>query len=68
MDDRTGLKRPETDIDLMLDTQLDVLYMMKKYKDKPEYQTIKSRLVEICKDLNVMRLKEITEETDDEKI
>jgi hypothetical protein len=56
-------ERPRTPLDDMLDSQMELLYNIQEYKKSTEYSTINMNMVNICKELNAMRIKEITKET-----
>jgi hypothetical protein len=53
-------ERPQTALDAMLDAMMELLYNIQDYKQKPEYKTINMNMVTICKELNNLRIKEIT--------
>jgi len=58
-------ERPQTPLDVMLETQMELLYNIQDFKQKPEYKTINMNMVTICKELNNLRIKEISnDETD----
>ena len=53
-------ERPQTPLDAMLNTQMELLYNIQDFKQRPEYKTINMNMVTICKELNNLRIKEIT--------
>jgi hypothetical protein len=55
-------ERPQTALDVMLDAMMELLYNIQDYKQKPEYKTINMNMVTICKELNNLRIKEITKD------
>lgn len=55
-------ERPETALDAMLKQQLELLYNMQDFKETTEYKAINMSMVTICKELNTLRIKEITNE------
>jgi hypothetical protein len=50
----------ETTLDKMYENQMTILQDFQQYKDSEQYSLINSQLVTVCKELNVMRIKEIT--------
>ena len=58
-------ERPQTPIDAMLETQMELLYNIQDFRQKPEYKTINMNMVTICKELNNLRIKDITDEEPD---
>ncbi len=55
-------ERPKTTLDTMLDMQMDLLYAIQQFKEADEYKTINMNMVTICKELNNLRIKQITDE------
>lgn len=60
-------ERPRTALDDMLEKQMDLLYNIQNYKGMSEYSTINMNMVTICKELNNLRIKEMTDSLDNEK-
>ena len=58
-------ERPQTPIDAMLEVQMELLYNIEDFRQKPEYKTINMNMVTICKELNNLRIKDITDEGPD---
>ena len=58
-------ERPQTVIDEMLETQMELLYNIQDFRQKAEYKTINMNMVTICKELNNLRIKDITDEGPD---
>ncbi len=56
-------ERPRTTLDKMLELQMDLLYTIQQFKEADEYKTINMNMVSICKELNNLRIKQITDDT-----
>jgi hypothetical protein len=50
-------ERPEEEIDLLLKQQLDILYHFQKYQEEEEFPTITSKIADICKSFNEIRIR-----------
>jgi len=60
-------ERPLTALDGMLSQQMELLFNIQDYKNSPGYKTINMNMVTICKELNNLRVKEITREDEDKE-
>lgn len=52
--------REETPLDKMYENQMQILKDFQAYKDSDQYTLVNQQLVTVCKELNVMRIKDIT--------
>lgn len=52
----------KTELDTMYETQMDLLKKLQTYKDRDSFNVINQHMKTICKELNTMRINEITGE------
>ena len=62
MTEKQVKERPGTALDEMLKQQMQLLYNIQEYVQASEYKTINMSMITICKELNNLRIKEVTKE------